>query len=47
MQADKNIKPEVIAVITAAVQMMGGGKVRAVRMKPSTAWAMAARTARL
>ena len=43
MKNDSNIKPEVIAAISAAVQMMGGGKVRAVRIKPSTAWAMAAR----
>jgi hypothetical protein len=43
MKNDGNVKPEVIAVISAAVQMMGGGKVRAVRIKPSKVWAMAAR----
>lgn len=43
MKNDGNVKPEVIAAISAAVRMMGGGKVRAVRIKSSKAWAMAAR----
>ena len=42
----KEISPEIVAVISAAVQMMGGGKVRAVRIKRSDAWVMSARTIR-
>lgn len=45
MQA-KEISPEVIAAISAAVQMMGGGKVRAVRIQRSEAWVLSARTIR-
>ena len=41
--SDKAIKPEIIAVITAAVQAMTGGtgKIAAVRVKPSPIWALA------
>ena len=44
--SSKEISPEVVAAISAAVQMMGGGKVRAGRIKPSNAWIMSARTNR-
>ena len=44
--SSKESSPEVVAAISAAVQMMGGGKVRAVRIKPSNAWIMSARTNR-
>lgn len=40
----KEILPEVIAAISAAVQMMGGGKVRAVRIKRSEMWVLSARS---
>ncbi|MBR2179309.1 MAG: hypothetical protein IJ862_02795 [Selenomonadaceae bacterium] len=36
--ADRNIKPEIIAIITAAVQSMTGGKVVAVKVKNSPNW---------
>ena len=39
----KDVKPEVVAAITAAVQMMAGSKVVAVSIKPSTAWSRAGR----
>ena len=46
MQA-KGVTPEVVAAISAAVQMMGGGKVVAVRIKrQSNAWNLAARGGR-
>ncbi|MBQ1416070.1 MAG: methylmalonyl-CoA carboxyltransferase [Selenomonas sp.] len=35
--------PEVVAAITAAVQMMMGNKVIAVRIKRSDVWALSAR----
>ena len=44
--SSKEISPEVVAAISAAVQMMGGGKVRAVRIKRSEAWIMSARANR-
>ena len=42
MQNAKDVKPEVAAVI-AAVQMMVGNKVVAVKIKRNDAWAMAGR----
>jgi methylmalonyl-CoA carboxyltransferase 12S subunit len=39
----KNVKPEVVAAIAAAVQMMMGQKVVAVRIKSSSTWARAGR----
>ncbi len=42
----KNVSPEIVAVISAAIQAMMGGKVVAVKIKNSTAWAMAARGGR-
>ncbi len=39
----KNVKPEVVVAIAAAVQMMAGSKVVAVSIKPSTAWSRAGR----
>jgi methylmalonyl-CoA carboxyltransferase large subunit len=39
----KNINPEIVAAISAAVQMMVGKKVVAVRIQRSDAWAMAGR----
>jgi len=39
----QNISPEVIAAISAAVQMMVGKKVVAVRITRSDAWVMAGR----
>ncbi len=44
--SDKTIKPEVVAAITAAVQQMMGNQVIAVKIKPSVAWAQAARMSR-
>ena len=41
--ADKNIKPEIIAIITAAVQSMTGGKVVAVKIKNNPNWTMSNR----
>ncbi len=41
--SDKEIKPEVVAAISAAVQQMMGNKVVAVRIKRSDVWAIAAR----
>ena len=38
-----NISPEVVAAISAAVQMMVGKKVVAVRIQRSEAWTMAGR----
>jgi len=42
----KEVSPEVVAAISAAVQMMGGGQVRAIRVRRSDAWVMSARTIR-
>ena len=43
----KNVTPEVVAAISAAVQMMTGNKVVAVRIKrASNAWNLAARGGR-
>lgn len=39
----KNVSPEVVAAITAAVQMVTANKVVALRIKRSDAWVMAAR----
>lgn len=40
----QGVAPEIVAAISAAVQMMtNGGKVVAVRIKRSDAWAMSAR----
>ncbi|MBR3458868.1 MAG: hypothetical protein IKH16_12070 [Selenomonadaceae bacterium] len=44
--SDKEIKPEVVAAISAAVQQMMGDKVIAVRIKRSDVWALAARSNR-
>lgn len=38
-----NVSPEVVAAIAAAVQMMVGKKVVAVRIQRSDAWTMAGR----
>ncbi len=43
MQNAKDVKPEVAAVIAAAVQMMAGNKVVAVKIKRNDVWAMAGR----
>lgn len=41
----KNVKPEVVAVIAAAVAAMMGGQVKALRISNvSLAWAMAGRS---
>ena len=40
---DAKVTPEIVAAISAAVQAMMGGKVVAVKIKPSKVWAMAAR----
>ena len=45
--ADKNVAPEVVAAITAAVQSLVGNKVVAVRIRPSEAWKMTGRQAGL
>ncbi|MBQ9615388.1 MAG: methylmalonyl-CoA carboxyltransferase [Selenomonadaceae bacterium] len=42
----KEVSPEVVAAITAAVQQMMGDKVIAVRIKRSDVWAQAARGGR-
>lgn len=39
----KGVNPEVVAAISAAVSMMTGNKVVAVRIKRSEAWALAGR----
>ena len=44
--SDKEIKPEVVADISAAVQQMMGNTVIAVRIKRSDVWALAARNKR-
>ena len=41
--AEKNIKPEIIAIITAAVQSMTNGKVVAVKVKRNENWTTANR----
>ena len=43
MQNAKDVKPEVAAAIAAAVQMMVGNKVVAVKIQRNDAWAMAGR----
>lgn len=40
----QNIKPEVVAAITAAVQQMMGSQVVAVKIKRSDYWMLAGRT---
>ncbi|MBR1728058.1 MAG: hypothetical protein IJ728_00815 [Selenomonadaceae bacterium] len=42
--ADKKISPEIIAIITAAVQSMTGGKVVAVKVKKNPNWTLAAKS---
>ncbi len=42
----KDVSPEVVAVISAAVQAMTGNKVVAVRIKRSELWAQASRGGR-
>ena len=39
----KDVSPEVVAAISAAVQMMVGNKVVAVKIRRSDAWSMAGR----
>ncbi len=39
----KNVSPEVVAVITAAIQSMMGSNVVALKIKPSTVWAQVGR----
>ena len=41
--AEQNINPEIIAIITAAVQSMIGGKVVAVKIKSNPNWTMSNR----
>ena len=41
--ADQKVKPEIVAIITAAVQSMTGGKVVAVKIKQSQNWSLAAK----
>ena len=43
MSTNTEVKPEVVAAITAAVQQMTGNKVIAVNIKPSERWATVAR----
>jgi methylmalonyl-CoA carboxyltransferase large subunit len=42
----QNIKPEIVAAITAAVQQMMGDKVIAVKIKRNDFWTLAGRTSR-
>ena len=42
----KDVEPEIVAAISAAVQMMTANKVVAVRIKRSDIWAQAARGGR-
>ena len=46
MSNTKNVSPEIVAVITAAVEAVTGNKVIAVRIKRSDVWAQAARGGR-
>jgi len=46
MSNAKDISPEIVAAITAAVQQMMGDKVIAVRVKRSDVWAQVARGGR-
>lgn len=46
MLSAKDISPEIVAAITAAVQQMVGDKVVAVRVKRSDLWAQVARGGR-
>lgn len=39
----KGVAPEIVAAISAAVQMMTSSQVVAIRIKRSDAWAMSAR----
>lgn len=41
--AENKVKPEIVAIITAAVQSMTGGKVVAVKVKKSKNWSLAAK----
>ena len=41
--ADQKVKPEIVAIITAAVQSMTGGKVVAVKIKRNPVWTMSNR----
>lgn len=38
-----NIKPEIIAVIAAAIQALGGGKILAVKIKRNENWALSSK----
>lgn len=46
MSNTKDVSPEIVAVITAAVQQMMGDKVIAVKVKRSDVWARVARGGR-
>jgi methylmalonyl-CoA carboxyltransferase large subunit len=46
MSNTKDVSPEIVAVITAAVQQMMGDKVIAVKVKRSDVWAQFARGGR-
>ena len=41
--AEQKINPEIVAIITAAVQSMTGGKVVAVKIKNNPNWTMSNR----
>jgi len=43
---NENVKPEVVAAITAAVQQMMGSQVVAVKIKRNDIWTLAGRTSR-
>lgn len=47
MKNEENVSPEIVAAISAAVRMVTGNKVIAVRIKrASSAWSLAARGGR-